>query len=168
MLLISIMFVSSCKKDACENVSCLNGGECNDGTCVCPSGFRGEHCETAIPPNEKFIGSYTVTDNCSADEPDCSGSLTYVMVIRASGDNAIYIDNYFANFNNVYATVSGNTFTVPAVYGVLNIAGTEQWDIDSGSGSLNGNTLTLVGQADDILYDDYCGYVNCTGSGTKN
>ena len=139
LLLSSTMFITSCSKD-----------------------------EAAIAANEKFIGSYIVNDNCTADEIDCSGSQTYTMVIRASGSNDIYIDNYFRTFNNVFATVSGNTFTVSEVYGITDKTGTEQWDINSGSGTLSGNSLVMSGHADDILFDYSCGQVNCTASATKN
>lgn len=43
----------SCKKEIdntsiCENVECLNGGVCTDGTCDCPEGFSGEFCEIEL------------------------------------------------------------------------------------------------------------------------
>ncbi len=34
----------------CDNVSCLNGGICVDGTCNCPDGFTGEDCSTEVTP----------------------------------------------------------------------------------------------------------------------
>lgn len=46
------MMFSACKKeeDPCKGVNCLNGGECNDGTCICPTGWSGEFCETSTDP----------------------------------------------------------------------------------------------------------------------
>src|SRR5688572_7935721 len=32
--------------DKCKDVSCSNGGTCEDGTCNCLTGFSGENCET--------------------------------------------------------------------------------------------------------------------------
>jgi len=32
--------------DLCENITCLNGGKCDDGKCDCPEGFTGPSCET--------------------------------------------------------------------------------------------------------------------------
>ena len=38
------MFFLSCK-NRCKDVSCLNGGTCSKGDCVCPTGYYGSHCE---------------------------------------------------------------------------------------------------------------------------
>lgn len=50
ILVISLCFVT-CKKeetppiDLCENITCLNGGVCVDGSCDCPGGYSGPNCE---------------------------------------------------------------------------------------------------------------------------
>ncbi|MDX2003565.1 MAG: calcium-binding EGF-like domain-containing protein [Chitinophagales bacterium] len=44
--LFLMALLHSCKEDKCEDVSCLNGGTCVDGTCDCPSGFTGADCGT--------------------------------------------------------------------------------------------------------------------------
>ena len=36
---------SSCNKEPCEEVTCQNGGACNDGSCACPVGFTGSECQ---------------------------------------------------------------------------------------------------------------------------
>ncbi|HRI01987.1 MAG TPA: calcium-binding EGF-like domain-containing protein [Saprospiraceae bacterium] len=48
--LFIFLFIFSCKKDPCEGISCLNGGACNDGTCVCPDGYSGQFCEKKVDP----------------------------------------------------------------------------------------------------------------------
>lgn len=35
-------------KDACKDVACLNGGACQSGKCICPTGFLGENCEKTL------------------------------------------------------------------------------------------------------------------------
>lgn len=37
---------TSCTKDACKTVNCLNGGSCNGGTCTCDTGIGGTNCQT--------------------------------------------------------------------------------------------------------------------------
>jgi hypothetical protein len=47
LMFFSIAFIgiAGCS-EPCDDVNCLNGGACNDGTCVCPDGFSGEFCQT--------------------------------------------------------------------------------------------------------------------------
>ena len=42
--------VAACKKDPCETVNCLNGGNCVEGSCRCPSNFSGVYCEVPLDP----------------------------------------------------------------------------------------------------------------------
>jgi hypothetical protein len=42
-----LLLLAGCS-DPCDEVNCLNGGTCADGTCVCPEGFTGVSCETAV------------------------------------------------------------------------------------------------------------------------
>lgn len=62
----SLISYTSCKKDACKDVSCVNGGNCVDGACKCPAGFEGPACETKM--NAKFIGTFGAKDKCPVQE----------------------------------------------------------------------------------------------------
>lgn len=61
---ISMMFalifltLNSCK-DPCEDVTCLNGGACMDGTCLCEEYYNGQDCEEYVL--EKYAGKYVGT-----------------------------------------------------------------------------------------------------------
>ncbi|MCB0554677.1 MAG: hypothetical protein KDD02_14100 [Phaeodactylibacter sp.] len=90
------------------------------------------------PDRLAFLGSYTVIEACSI-----TGNHEYQMIITESTteENDIVINN-FGDFNNgtARATVSGKGLTIPAQ--TINIAGTAV-NIANGTGSLNGNLLTI-------------------------
>lgn len=94
------------------------------------------------------------------------GSDSYPITITASGTNEIVINNFANGFNKMKATVSGSSFSIIPKYGVSNSLG-GIWDINSGSGILNGNTLIMNYNMDDILYDYVCGVVIGSASCTK-
>lgn len=47
--IFSMVIHSSCN-NPCKDVTCRNGGACNDGACVCPEGYGGTYCETLTEP----------------------------------------------------------------------------------------------------------------------
>jgi len=58
------MLTTSCEQDPCEDVTCLNGGSCEDGDCVCPDRYTGEECETDKCENVGCEnGSYAINGN---------------------------------------------------------------------------------------------------------
>jgi len=152
----SVLFIG-CKREGCTDPDALNydsKAKSDDGTCL-------------YPDNHKFIGTYSISENCSADSVLCTGTDTYTMTIKAGGnENSITIDNLANLFNGVNATVSGNTITIPSRFGITDTWG-DQWDINSGTGSINGNSLTLTTNLDDILYGWSCGDVVCSISAIK-
>ncbi|MCB0663005.1 MAG: hypothetical protein KDC24_09710 [Saprospiraceae bacterium] len=98
----------------------------------------------------KFIGTYGAVETCN------SGNDSYDIVITASstGDDKIVISNLYAFPGTLVASVSGNNITI-ASQAVQNIT-------YSGSGSLNGNTLTISFSVTDGSNAD-----NCTSICTK-
>lgn len=53
---------TSCTKDECKSVTCLNGGTCSGGSCTCPTGWLGSSCQT-----KAIIGSWKGTDVCDSN-----------------------------------------------------------------------------------------------------
>ncbi len=63
--LSTTVLYTSCEKDSCLDLKCMNGGACVEGFCRCPSGYEGTECETQVATKfiGRFIGYYTCPDN---------------------------------------------------------------------------------------------------------
>lgn len=44
----------SCNK--CKNISCENGGSCDDGSCSCPTFYEGTYCSSEV--RDRYVGTY--------------------------------------------------------------------------------------------------------------
>lgn len=58
----STVFLNSCAKDPCNDLNCQNGASCNDGSCICPTGYEGAECD--ITAASKFVGKYSGSLRC--------------------------------------------------------------------------------------------------------
>lgn len=111
--------------------------------------------------NKKFTGTWSVTENSTE-----FGTGVYTMTISASGTNGLSLGNFSDWGTALAATVSGSNFTIPLQTWYENGSGDHDF---SGSGSINGNTLTFT-HTDDYIDDvdplaDYTDY--CSSTGTK-
>lgn len=106
----STVFYTACNKDECKDVTCQNGGVCDGGTCVCPTGYEGSKCETAA--RAKFMKTWTASDTQAVplailptytSSIVAGSSITEVKISKFS-------DSYF--LNDVKATISGTTITI--------------------------------------------------------
>ena len=108
----SAITYTSCNKDECKDVVCKNGGTCVAGVCSCPTGYEGTNCESE--GRAKFVKTWTASDK----EVVAGTSLPAYSAIITSGTTIIDIkiskfsDSYFTN--EVKATVSGSTITIPS------------------------------------------------------
>lgn len=50
---------TSCTIDECKDVVCQNGGNCNGGSCTCPTGFTGNRCQNAATGTIQFVNNST-------------------------------------------------------------------------------------------------------------
>lgn len=84
--LFSLIAIQSCKKedsntDLCNGVSCLNGGNCINGICNCPTGYTGVHCEnkavTSIILNNNTFTPITINHNSIIQTIPVGSSITY-------------------------------------------------------------------------------------------
>jgi len=101
---------TSCKPDKCKAIRCAYGGVCNEGTCICPTGYEGPQCE--IITQNKFLGVWNVLEK---------GTLTSTAQYTASIDknpNGGLTDVLLKHFNNYFtsdinAQVKGDTLYIP-------------------------------------------------------
>ena len=131
MALFGALTLQSCKKDPCKNVTCQNGGTCQDGNCRCSLPWEGSKCE--VDARDKFVGSWRGTAQCQGG----GGPEEDVLSITKSSTtpNRIIIEG------RIYGDLnSSNAFDIPA----------QQVNVDgigvtiSGEGSLNVSQLKLT------------------------
>lgn len=71
---MALVLLSSCKRNACEGISCQNGGTCQNGDCKCPDGYTGRFCELALDACQRKGCNAANTDTClsnGAEEAVC-------------------------------------------------------------------------------------------------
>lgn len=134
MTLVSIALFSCKKDDPCEDVTCLNGGTCNNGSCSCATGYEGSTCATE--QRSKFLASYNVSESCNI-----TGNFNYTISINtsATGVTKVVISNFYGVGATVTGDVNGTSVTIPSQLVNVNSIGYNF----SGSGQVNGNILTL-------------------------
>ena len=127
LLALPLLFLSSCL-DPCKDVSCQNGGECNDGNCDCPAGFEGSDCSEAA--RDKFIGTFVVSETCN------SGANSYELTISpGSDDTQIFIRNLYDLNRSFEARIDGSDLTIhPQTIDFATLSGT---------GTHNGTSLNI-------------------------
>lgn len=165
----SLLYVSCTNKDKtspfmdkCAAISCAYGGRCDDGKCICPTGYEGDNCE--IVSRAKFLHSWNVHE---------TGTITanreYAIAIEA-GDapNRVIIKNMYNYFaTNVSATIIKDTIFVPNQQ--LN------GKIVFGKGYIYADTLDapysritmryeVVDSANNLIVDDFGYYSNLDNS----
>jgi hypothetical protein len=115
---ISIVWVSCSKPEknpkSCAGVICANGGYCDTGVCVCPTGYEGPRCATAVVT--KFIGTWDVNQKViGSDSANIIGdSTSYIAFLKKTATpTTFFIDNFYgdASYNNIICTVNKDTST---------------------------------------------------------
>jgi hypothetical protein len=172
--------------DPCKDVTCDNGGTCEEGTCKCATGFFGDNCQTECKNGgtgtnsgctcatgyegtkcetkmaDKFVASFKYNETTGTG----CGVSDWPVTISASSSaiNKILI-NGFGGFGCngvnivVEATVNGKDITVANqtfCSGGLTIK--------SGTGTMNASNTSFTVN---YTYNDGSGDVSCGGTYTK-
>jgi hypothetical protein len=88
-LFLTATVFTSCEKDPCEDVTCLNGGTCIDGECDCPEGYTGSDCGDQITPSNIRVSKISITkfpsyNNGSDWDTWSAGPDIYVLIKKNS------------------------------------------------------------------------------------
>lgn len=128
--LLSLLIVSSCKDEPCDDVVCQNNGICIEGVCDCPPGFEGEFCEEFS--RQKILGNFDVTSNCVGDSAETN---TWAIGASASAFNEVLINNFHKPALNIVATITNpETLEISEQF----IGGAVSYTI-AGSGTIDGD-----------------------------
>ena len=137
---IATLGMTSCDTDACQDVTCNNGGICVDGDCVCATGYEGADCSTLV--RTAFIGSVNVNETCSQSTD------SYAVTIAAGAtDTEVTISNLYDAGLVATGTVNANGgITIDnQAFGTGTISGS----VTENGGVLTFNfTLAVGGQSD--------------------
>ncbi len=122
--------ISSCKKDKCKGITCLNSGTCSDGNCNCPAGYTGSRCETDMCAGVTCLNA----GHCENSKCKCATGYFGVNCENADSPAIAYRNNAFTP---VTIVINGFTQVIApgAVVGYKRAYGT----IAEGSASTSGS-----------------------------
>jgi hypothetical protein len=140
-LSIFILTFISCQKDDCKKVDCQNGGTCDKGACICPSGYTGVNCEIVdkcwnmvcanggtcvdgkcnCPVGYEGVQCETVTRDrylgpwiVTEDGTNSDAAQYTVSVVKGTNIHEVLIKNFRNNFTaNLSGFVKGDTINIP-------------------------------------------------------
>lgn len=164
-----VLTMQSC--DKCKDVTCQNGGTCDNGKCACPTGYSGDNCEIKDPClGVSCLNGGTCnngTCSCAAGYfgSDCALSCTpcsaftgnyysyrqncnqvfpqynSTVSITTTASDKISISNFNNKGWDVQGDVSGSSFTISAQ---TFSDGNVSWKVETTAGAtISGNTLTI-------------------------
>ena len=134
---------TSCTKDACKGVTCLNKGTCSGGICTCPTGIGGTNCEKVY----RKLYAYTYKGTSTYSTP------TYNITGADSNNTLVFSapnDTNYTKMQMVWNNPGMPPITLPVIITNSSANGSNftivQTPVDTftynGTGSVNGTTAS--------------------------
>mmetsp|Transcript_16905 Transcript_16905/g.25823 ORF Transcript_16905/g.25823 Transcript_16905/m.25823 type:complete len:207 (+) Transcript_16905:16-636(+) len=154
------ILLTSCTdtSDPCDDVTCLNGGECDDGNCDCPPGYFGSDCssldlEVSITIHSISVSNYPQTDNGNAwDDPIIGTSTPPDIQWRFTrANNSVISGAYFSDATSSTLTFPSSSTNLPLTIlspDVDEVNTLTIWDVDDLDGSDFGSSDDFMGGYD--------------------
>ena len=109
LALMAALSLTNCKKDPCGQLDCYNGGYCDDGKCVCPTGYVGKDCYQFVMPSKITITTISIHEfpmvNNDGNEWDTDGAPDLYVALEE--------DSQFGEVFNNRQSVQINTLAAP-------------------------------------------------------
>lgn len=129
------ILVISCDKDTtqadlCEGVSCINGGNCVNGACLCPDQWTGPDCSQEEIPNKIRVGrikitSFPPTDAGGAGWDLFDGADVYILI--AKENTILYTSDFIEDLTQDHEWTTNFEFNDPEDTYSINV-----YDYDDG------------------------------------
>jgi hypothetical protein len=119
VLTISVcLLLISCDKDndLCKGISCINGGTCINGDCLCPDQWTGPDCSQEKTPTKIRVGkieitSFPPTDVGGAGWDLFDGADVYILISK--GNTPLYDSDYVEDLTGNYEWTTNFEFGDP-------------------------------------------------------
>jgi hypothetical protein len=85
---ITVLY-TACEKDACNNVTCYNGGSCGNGYCHCPTGYENTQCQDKAVT--RYLGVYAGYITCNNGAEVIDTAFIYADSTNANTINYVWI-----------------------------------------------------------------------------
>jgi hypothetical protein len=148
--------------DKCKDQYCLNGGDCLDGDCQCPSGYYGTHCQSQSSSGGSSSGSSSGGSTSSGSSSSSGGSNACTTNISGCSSNqyscdasAYCYDSYADCANSGTCASSGGSSSGGSTSGGSTSSGSTSSSSGGGTGQVTFYTTSDLG----------CGTITVTVSG---
>ncbi len=122
MILLCLFMMSCHKDDPCKDISCVNGGNCVNGDCLCPDQWTGPDCSQEKVPTKMRVGSIKITSFPPTEQNGSGWDLldgADVYLVISKDNVALFSTGYVENLTTSYEWTVNFEFSDPtATYSI--------------------------------------------------